>query len=367
MTKLLRRKHTYWLLGSLVLFLGWIGAGRWHLPLPAGTAQAGNPGPDLAALADGVICFGYVDLEQGVTSLSPLAPGQVTKIGIREGDSVHAGQTLVQLDDRTARAHLREAEINVQAAEEQLAEAHKLPQQQQRKVAQQRAVLEALRHRLEAAAATLENKRALAQKNLVNTTEIRLAQAQVDELEAMQRGENEKARELALEDPGEATRRAQLQLDVRRLHLDSARRELEECTLKAPVDGTVLRVLVNVGDVLGVAAKQPAVLFCPRGPRIIRAEVEQEFAGRVHVGQEALIHDDTTSGPLWHGRVVRRADWYTQRRSVSPDPVQFTDVRTLEFIVALDEGQAPLAIGQRVRVTIGTGTGSSTAAAGLTR
>src|SRR5262249_40130876 len=82
-------------------------------------------------------------------------------------------------------------------------------------------------------------------------------------------------------------------------------------------------------------------------------EVEQEFAGRVHVGQEAVIQDDTTAGPRWHGRVIRRADWYTQRRSVSPEPVQFTDVRTLEIIVDLEPDQAPLSIGQRVRVTLG--------------
>jgi multidrug efflux pump subunit AcrA (membrane-fusion protein) len=50
--------------------------------------------------------------------------------------------------------------------------------------------------------------------------------------------------------------------------VDEARTGLEEYALKAPVDGTVLRVLVSPGDVLGVQPKQPAVLFCPDGRRI---------------------------------------------------------------------------------------------------
>jgi hypothetical protein len=97
------------------------------------------------------------------------------------------------------------------------------------------------------------------------------------------------------------------------------------------------------------------VVFCPDGQRIIRAEVEQEFARDVAVGQAAAVQDDTTAdGPIWHGRVFRVSDWYTRRRSILQEPLQLNDVRTLECLVALDPGQQPLRIGQRVRVTITT-------------
>jgi hypothetical protein len=46
------------------------------------------------------------------------------------------------------------------------------------------------------------------------------------------------------------------------------------------------------------------------------------------------------------------ADWYTQRRLVNEEQLQLKDVRTLECLIALDPGQPPLLIGQRVRVTI---------------
>lgn len=351
MSKVFRRRRTYWLL-SVVVLLGCFEAGRRLLPTQAGSAQAAGPVPELAA-AEGVICFGHVDLEHGVASLHPLTPGRVVEVAVQEGDAVQAGAVLVRLDSRAARARLREAEADVRAAEDQLAQTRTLPRHHERKVAQQRAALEAVRHRLEAAEILLAHKRTLAKDRLVGADDVRVAQAQVDELQAVQAGEREKARELELDDPAEPVRRAQLQLEVRRLRVEEARREEGECALTAPADGTVLRVLVNAGDVLGTQAAKPAVLFCPRGPRIIRAEVEQEFAGRVRVGQEAVVQDDTTAGPRWRGHVVRRADWFTERRAVSPEPAQFTDVRTLEFIVALEPGQAALPIGQRVRVTIG--------------
>jgi multidrug resistance efflux pump len=155
-----------------------------------------------------------------------------------------------------------------------------------------------------------------------------------------------------LNDPSADVRSARASVTARQARLEQARRAVEECALKAPVDGTVLRMLVNPGDVLGPEPKQPAVLFCPAGRRVIRAEVEQEFAGRVAVGQAATVQDDASGGPTWHGRVLRLSDWYTQRRSILPEPSQFHDVRTLECLIVLDEGQPPLRIGQRVRVTL---------------
>src|SRR5262249_24120437 len=103
---------------------------------------------------------------------------------------------------------------------------------------------------------------------------------------------------------------------------------------------------------------RPATQCGPAGPRIVGAEVEQEFASRVEKGQIALIHDDSSSGPTWRGRVVRLSDWYTHRRSMLQEPLQFNDVRTMECIVQLDAGQAEPRIGQRVRGTLGAAAAS---------
>ena len=123
--------------------------------------------------------------------------------------------------------------------------------------------------------------------------------------------------------------------------------------LKAPSAGQVLRVLASPGDLVGPGSTHGALLFCPVGPRVVRAEVEQEYAGRVAIGQQATIEDAARGdGPAWNGKVVRIADWFTNRRIVTPDQIPVQEVRTLECLVELDENQPPLRIGQRVRVRL---------------
>jgi hypothetical protein len=85
----------------------------------------------------------------------------------------------------------------------------------------------------------------------------------------------------------------------------------------------------------------------------MRKQVNQEFAGRVKVGQKALVKDDARGGASWRGKVRRVAAWFEQRRPTSQDPSQYTDVRTVECLIDIAPGQPLLRIGQRMRVMIG--------------
>jgi HlyD family secretion protein len=117
----------------------------------------------------------------------------------------------------------------------------------------------------------------------------------------------------------------------------------------------MFRVQVRTGTVLPDKPdpRMMPLVFCPKTERIIRAEVEQEFAGGLRVGQTATITDDATGGGDWTGTVKRIGDWYTHRRSILLEPMQFNDVRTLEVIITVTPGGKPLRIGQRVRVALG--------------
>ena len=112
-----------------------------------------------------------------------------------------------------------------------------------------------------------------------------------------------------------------------------------------------LRILVNVGQALGANPRQPAIQFAPKRPLLVRAEVEQEFVGRVRKGQSVLIEDHITGQNCAKGKVVSLAQWYATRRSSTPEVLQVSnDARTLECIIHLDAITPDLRIGQRVRV-----------------
>jgi multidrug resistance efflux pump len=171
-------------------------------------------------------------------------------------------------------------------------------------------------------------------------------------LEDAEKLEQQKLRALELRDPIIDVDHAKAEVDTMRARLHQAEQVLEEHMLRAPEPGRVLRIFVTRGALLNPQATRMAIQFCPARPRLIRAEVEQAFAGRVEVGQPALVEDDGRSGSTWRGHVLRLADWYTQRRWINDEQLQLKDVRTLECLIALDPGQPPLRIGQRVRVTI---------------
>jgi multidrug resistance efflux pump len=299
----------------------------------------------------GVICFGYVDVLPGITALYPTYPGRVSEVAVAEGEDVSVGAILVHLEDRLPRARLDEAKAVVEAARAQLAQAREVAEQHQARIAQLQAAIEALKHRQ--SAAELQRGYYDDLRGQFSEKDLNVARENVKEAAALLKAEREKLKELLLHDPTVAVRRAEAEVNVMQARLAQAQETLEQCTIRAPSAGTVLRVLVKPGDMLGTATRDPAVQFCPKGLRLVRAEVDQEFAGSLILGQKSAIQDDTKSGATWHGKVIRISDWYTQRRSIIQEPLQVNDVRTLECLIALDPGQPHLRIGQRVRVRIG--------------
>ncbi len=192
-------------------------------------------------------------------------------------------------------------------------------------------------------------------RKAVSGRDAQAAEAQAKAADAAAAGEEAKLRLLELDDPTIGVRRAENAVTAKEAQLRKAQLGLRECTVWAPVKGRVERVQVSVGEALGPNPQAPALMFAADGPRIIRTEVEQEWAAHVALGQSASVQDFSGNGPAWHGRVIRLSDWYTHRRSILMEPLQFNDVRTLECIVALDPGQPPPRIGQRVRVTLDGG------------
>lgn len=351
----IRRAHVYGMVGLMALVFSAGGAVMLaHGPRAGALHAAPADLADRDAPLPRIVCFGHVDVEEGVASLYPLVAGRVTAVPVRENTEVKAGDELMRLDDQLAELRVKEAEADYEASAEQREQADKLKDQHKFKMAQQKAALEAVGERLAGAREILKRKTDLEAAQHGSKREVLAATAAVKELEAVQKVEINKLEELKLNDPEAAIRRAQSDLDAKKSRLEQARRGVKECVLIAPADGTVLRVLVRPGEILGPQPRQPAIVFCPKGPRVVRAEIEQEYAGRVILGQAATIQDDTTASVTWHGKVMRISDWYTHRRSVLQEPFQFNDVRTLECIIALDKDKG-LRIGQRVRVVVGQG------------
>ncbi len=121
------------------------------------------------------------------STLSVRMPGRIVAVGAREGDTVHAGQVLVSLDDTDVRRQIQQAEAGVLAAQAQIDRAEKGVAAQQGKadgeVLTAHSALETAQGHQKQAAAGVETARSEQQADVklaqdgVNKAEQALAQA----------------------------------------------------------------------------------------------------------------------------------------------------------------------------------------------
>ena len=346
-------------LGVVLLGVTALGASK---SLESNSESTPTPAKSTDLLAGG---FGHVDVEGGVVNI--YYPGEVVEVIAKDGDDVEKGDPLFRLDKTVAQNDLDRARKAVLEAELQLEAAHNKDKLHHAGVDIQHDVVKAKQSKARIAEAQAAKSQQLFDRKLLGKEELQQATEAVAAFTSEAKAEERK--ELAMQTEGVdelkiAVRRAQNDLEEKKLLVNKAQFGLDKCTVKAPAKGKVLRMFVAAGDTLGPTPQKPAVQFAAADPKasgfqyslIIRAEIDQEFAGRVRADkyhpQPAQIQDDARGGATWTGKVDRVSDWYTHRRSILMEPLQFNDVRTLEVIIKLDNAPSDLKIGQRVRVTL---------------
>jgi multidrug resistance efflux pump len=300
-----------------------------------------------------VVCLGHVDVDGGVTSINPPHSGRVVEVCVAEGTAVEAGAVLLKLDDHPAQFDADQGRAAVETAKLRLTRAEQELRQHPTRVAQLRAAEESAGHKLTTARHQLQRQEELLKINNANLQEVRAAESQVREQESQVRVARERLVELEQSDPALPVREARADVTAAEARARAADYAVEQCEVKAPSAGTVLRVQTSAGEVVGGPGGAVPLLFCPDRPLIVRAEVEQEFVRRLTVGQRVRVGDEAAGGPMWSGRLARVAGWYASRRSTNDKPSAFKDVPTVECVIQLDDPRPPLRIGQRVQVAIG--------------
>jgi multidrug resistance efflux pump len=279
-----------------------------------------------------------------------VTPGRVTSIQAHENEPVQANAELFRLDDSLAVLKAREAEEGVQIAKQQVVVAEQKAKQYLKQIAAQKEAVNVASKDVDQARINRDKQKKDYENEIVDKQVADNAEILLQKAEAALRGKQKELAALEAIDPEEGVKVARLNVELREVQLQEARKAVDEHVIRAPYAGTPLRVLVSVGETLGSNPRQPAIQFCPDRPLLVRAEVEQEFANRIHKGQATHIQDHITGEDLGRGTIGSISRWYTHRRSILLDPLQYNDVRTLECVIKLESSAQTLRIGQRVRV-----------------
>jgi HlyD family secretion protein len=252
-----------WAFISGLLFLGLVALSVyafWWLP----QEMDGNATPAVAKAADEsappqrsaaaepvsrevLIASGYV-VAHHKHELGTKVSGRVEWIGVEKGDFVRKGQPLLKLEDREFRAQLDQAQASLMVAEQRVAEleAGSRPEEIDR------AEAELARSRAELENARLEYERlaSLLKQGVVADQEVDNAKSRMEMAEGTV-GSAEKTFELLQLGPrDEQILQARAEVERARGAVDYARTMLDATVIRAPITGTVLRRIAEVGEML---------------------------------------------------------------------------------------------------------------------
>lgn len=243
---------------------------------------------------------GLVEPTTGTIAVAPPVAGVVRRVLSSWGQQVHRGDPLFELDDRdlqaarqTAKAEVDQAAAAIEPAQQQLQATHDLLTRQ------------------------LATKQDVA--------------ARVGALET-----------------------ARAALAVARARLDAVDVDLDRRTVRAPIDGQILKINVRPGEFTDPAAANsvngPAILMGTTAKLVVRAEFDESNVWRFSPDMPAQASLPGNPQMTVHLRFERIEPYVLPKTHLSGNPTERADTRVLQVIYSLAPAAVPIYIGQRLDV-----------------
>jgi multidrug resistance efflux pump len=356
-----RHLRMSWVLGLLVITASLLGAN--HVLHAPGRGPDGRTDPpakgnrNAAPRSNGIAPTGVVEPEGGIVPLMPSVKGEVIEVLVKSDQDVKKGDVLLRMDNTPASDLLKKAEIGVKVAELQLEQAKASIKMFGFKREGQLLVIEGFKKKLAGQNEKVAKLEQLAQKKLSAQAEIDLPAAKGEALatEFNIKAEEKKLAALDAEPPPEnLVSQAQNALDSANVERKRAKWGVDACEMKAPADGIIMQVYAQIGGKFGDQVVKPAFTFYS-GKLIVKAEVYQESAHRVAVGQNAEMTDYGGSGQKWTGKVKSVGRGFVPKRegTTLSDLIPQNQEMVLECRIELDPGQKTPFVNQKVHVRLG--------------
>jgi HlyD family secretion protein len=289
---------------------------------------------------------GRVEPPSGMIKVAAPTMGVVSRVLVKINDTVFAGEPLILLSDE-------EIQARYLAAESQAGMRKRLRDEQPAtgKAADRRRAEDALADAETAVfdAHVAVDKAAIAWRagsgsndNLTNARSA-LVRAQ-DELGKRQAQLRASSADAPLPTPLEA------QVASARGDLSFARVNLEKLRIRAPIDGTVLQVNINPGELATPTSLSPLLLIANLSTLNVRAELDERDMAGIKVGQPATIRAAAFPGKEFTGEVSSIAPLVEPSRlGARAQQGNRSDVDSVEVLVRLSQ-PGPLTAGMKVDV-----------------
>jgi len=144
---------------------------------------------------------------------------------------------------------------------------------------------------------------------------------------------------------------AQVQRAAARLRL--ARQQLEDMTLRAPCDGTVLELIKHAGDGVRFADNEPVAIFGDLSRLRVRAEIEERYVRGLKAGQRAVAYGRGLGKEEFAGRITQIKGVMGKKTVFSRAATERKDLDVLQVFLDLGgDFTAPIGLEVDVRIAM---------------
>src|SRR4051812_47172406 len=249
------------------------------------------------ALTSAISTNGKIEPVAGFEAHAP-APASVKKLFVKEGDTVKAGQLLLQLDDADARAQAARAQAQLKAAQSELSAIQNGGTHEE--VITNRSELTKAQSELQASQRNLDALRKLQQTGAASPAEVHDAESRLSTAQSSVNLLQQKTtNRFATSDQ----QRGQAQVEEAQAAYTAAQDLLGKTNVRSTVNGKVYALpakagaYVNAGDLL--------VQVADLSHLIVRAYVDEPDIGRLAQGQPVVVTWDALPGRNWSGAVTQ--------------------------------------------------------------
>ena len=300
---------------------------------PAAVAQE-KPSAESQAASSGNIALdskGYIMPVQRIL-VSPKVSGMIVKLDILEGRRVKKGAILAELEDIDYKADLAHAESFLESARQHLAE---IVAMWPREVGQAKAELERAKPDLAQLKADFERSHDLYLKQkAVSQLDYELAESKY-----RQADQRVRSLEFALEllESSRGKKVAAAEADVRQAEADlvKARWRLDNCKIRAPIDGTILKKNAEEGNLVNPIAMNGSFSLCDLADLSdleVELTIEERDISKVAPGQKCKIRTDAYPDRIYEGVVSRLMPIADRNKAAIPVRVKVAVPREEEGI-----------------------------------
>src|SRR5215467_9648892 len=264
--------------------------------------------------------------------------GRLKSVYVEEGDSIHRGQVLAELENADYRAQVESAQANVIAKQAVLRKVINGARRQERdeawsSVSEAKAVMEN-------AKAELRRRQELFSAGVVSREELEryaresdVAQAKYDASVQQHALVDDRARE-------EDRSFAEADLKLSEGQSAEAQARYAKTFIRSPIDGTVLRKHHRSGESVSNSSTvpDPVLTIGDRKTLRVRVDVDETDVSKVNIGQRAYVTADAFGKQKFFGHVIRVGQQLGPKNVRTDEPTEKVDTKILETLVELDPG-----------------------------